>query len=120
MSGTDSAACDPRHVSPFNTFDPDHAMLRGFTDSTGVEWRVWEVLPTRAGLVQTADALARTTTSLKETPFANGWLCFESSTSKRRLAPIPDDWDRVEQQILVEYCLKATDVPLRRRNRASA
>jgi hypothetical protein len=93
-------------------------MLRGFTDSTGVEWRVWEVFPTRAGMPSGAEALSRT--SLKETPFANGWLCFESVDAKRRLAPIPPGWEFASGEILAEFCLQATIVPLRRRHRIEA
>jgi hypothetical protein len=90
-------------------------MLRGFIDSTGVEWRVWEVLPTTA---DTARGLATFGTSLKETPYANGWLCFESLAAKRRLAPIPEGWDKCCGEDLAQLCLRATVVPLRRRHRA--
>jgi hypothetical protein len=93
-------------------------MLRGFTDSTGVEWRVWEVFPTRAGVPNGAETLSRT--SLKETAFANGWLCFESADAKRRLAPIPPGWEFVTGDVLAELCLQATVVPLRRRYRIEA
>jgi hypothetical protein len=89
-------------------------MLRGFTDSTGVEWRVWEVFPTRAGVPSGAEALSRT--SLKETPFANGWLCFESTDAKRRLAPIPRGWEFATGEILAEFCRQAAVVPVRRRH----
>ena len=91
-------------------------MLRGFIDSTGVEWRVWEVLPSTAG-VTTSVSFART--SLRETPFANGWLCFECETCKKRLAPIPEGWDSAAAEVLAELCVRATDVPQRRRKRAS-
>lgn len=88
-------------------------MLRGFTDSTGVEWRVWEVFPSRASKPSSVDTLSRT--SLKETPFANGWLCFESAESKRRLAPIPEGWEFLPARRLDQLCREATVVPLRRR-----
>jgi hypothetical protein len=86
-------------------------MLRGFTDSTGVEWRVWEVFPTKG-----ADTLATSThTSLQETPFANGWLCFESTIEKRRLAPIPDGWEFRELPALEDLCRQAAPVTSKRR-----
>lgn len=84
-------------------------MLRGFTDTTGVEWRVWEVVPSRAAIATSSVAQSRT--SLSTTPYANGWLCFESELEKRRLAPIPPGWELVapgdiaqllEQAIVVE------------------
>ena len=86
-------------------------MLRGFTDSTGVEWRVWEVFPTREGrsFVETSS------TSLKETPFANGWICFESPVEKRRLAPIPVGWEFNEISSLEDLCRQASPVSVKKR-----
>lgn len=86
-------------------------MLRGFTDSTGVEWRVWEVFPTKAGQA----FIDSSHTSLKETPFANGWLCFESPAEKRRLAPIPVGWEFNDPPFLEELCRKAAPVTSKRR-----
>ena len=90
-------------------------MLRGFTDSSGVAWRVWEVFPTRADVLTTAETFARS--SLKETPFANGWLCFESSHAKKRLAPIPPGWEFGNDESLERLCAEAEAVPLRRGSR---
>lgn len=86
-------------------------MLRGFIDSTGVEWRVWEVLPSKAAIGDHASSLA----SLQATAFANGWLCFESNDEKRRLAPIPPGWDAGAPEALERLCAQATVVPARRR-----
>ena len=88
-------------------------MLRGFTDSTGVEWRVLEVFPSRASKAGSADAFSRT--SLKDSPFENGWLCFESAHSKRRLAPIPTGWEFAPVKPLDQLCRDAEVVPVRRR-----
>jgi hypothetical protein len=85
-------------------------MLRGFTDSTGVEWRVWEVLPTAGG----PSAVQAFGKSLKETPFANGWLCFESSLEKRRLAPVPSGWEGHDPSVLQQLCQQALPVAVRR------
>jgi hypothetical protein len=100
-------------VARIRQFDRDHAMLRGFTDSTGVEWRVWEVYPTREVAPTSAEALAQS--RLKETAFENGWLCFESQIEKRRLAPIPSGWEFREVTTLEELCHQATPVPQRKR-----
>jgi hypothetical protein len=86
-------------------------MLRGFTDSTGVEWRVWEVFPTDGGL-SSADAMTRS--RLQETPFANGWLCFECPNEKRRLAPIPPGWEFRDFATLEQLCREAVPVSSRR------
>ena len=48
--------------------------LRTFTDEVGVEWRVWDCTSDLPGLL-------------------GGFLCFESSAEKRRLCPIPSDWE---------------------------
>lgn len=90
-------------------------MLRGFTDSTGVEWRVWEVFPTKAGATFVESSHTSLKTSLKETPFANGWLCFESPIEKRRLAPIPDGWEFRDLTALEALCRKAAPVVAKRR-----
>jgi hypothetical protein len=91
----------------------DHAMLRGFTDSTGVEWRVWEVIPSRAAMGTSTVTQSRT--SLDATPYANGWLCFESEDEKRRLAPIPPGWERLALEQISALLLQASPVHTRRR-----
>lgn len=91
-------------------------MLRGFTDSTGVEWRVWEVFPSKAEAVSAADTF--TLSSLKETAFKNGWLCFESTSEKRRLAPIPEGWEFRDVELLERLCSEA--MPVKPRVRTSA
>jgi len=89
-------------------------MLRGFTDSTGVEWRVWEVVPNKRSDRSNAE-LSRS--SLKDTIFANGWLCFESAHEKRRLAPIPSGWGFHDPRILEQLRDQALPVALTRRSR---
>jgi hypothetical protein len=88
-------------------------MLRGFTDSTGVEWRVWEVFPNQAG-TNTTNTEFLTRSSLKDTVYADGWLCFESGDQKRRLAPIPIGWQYKDLPILEQLLTKATPVASRR------
>ena len=86
-------------------------MLRAFTDSSGVEWRVWSVVPNVTAEATSAEALSQS--SLKNTAFANGWLCFESPREKRRLAPIPAAWEFDQPSRLEELCLQAAVVPSR-------
>lgn len=57
--------------------------MRVLLDSTGVRWMVFEV-KRPAGTGERASYLPE--------EFGDGWLCFESSTSKRRLTPIPPRW----------------------------
>jgi hypothetical protein len=65
------------------------AMLRNFRDRKGVDWLVWDVFPDARG------AQARPAEAIDVFPhpdLAEGWLCFESRSEKRRVTPIPPDW----------------------------
>jgi hypothetical protein len=75
--------------------------MRTITDATGVDWTVFEVR--RDG--QTTDQW-----SYLPEEFGDGWLCFESKYSKRRLTPIPDDWEELAQDDLVRMLNRATPV----------
>jgi len=90
-------------------------MLRAFTDSTGMEWRVWDVLPTTGGAL--SDPSPSHAGSLKHTAFANGWLCFESAIEKRRLAPIPNGWEFQEPPTLEQLRQQALPVQSREQRR---
>ena len=57
--------------------------MRTITDSTGVEWTVFEVKK-QGGPSERWSYLPD--------EFGNGWLCFDSEVSKRRLTPIPERW----------------------------
>jgi len=76
------------------------------------------VFPGRGPTAGGAEALSRS--SLKETPFANGWLCFESDGAKRRLAPIPPGWEFATGKVMEELWQQATAVPARRQGRFAA
>ena len=89
-------------------------MLRAFTDSTGVEWRVWEVLPNTVSDEAQA-AVVLSSASLSNTAYASGWLCFESFDEKRRLAPIPAGWHQRGPRELEHLCGCAAVVPRRPR-----
>lgn len=78
--------------------------LRNFTDSQGHTWRVWNVVPQYA--VERDQE--------KMTPgLQGGWLCFENSGEKRRLSPIPEDWESVGNEQLEAYCREAMPVHAR-------
>ena len=59
-----------------------HRILR---DARGVRWDIFAVY---------TDAPIAARRHL-EPPFSRGWLCFDSSGEKRRLAPIPPEWHRL-------------------------
>src|SRR5205085_2918870 len=90
---------------------------RTFLDSSGKRWEVWLVTPAAAER-RRADRRAASTAvpptiegfadrrrmqERRKSPFrrhvvvaseySDGWLCFESEGEKRRLAPVPDNWE---------------------------
>jgi hypothetical protein len=78
--------------------------LRNFTDSQGTAWRVWNVIPQYAA-VRDEDVM---------TPgLQGGWLCFDSGNEKRRLSPIPEDWESAGRDALEAYCRRAAAVQQR-------
>lgn len=78
--------------------------LRNFTDSLGGTWRVWNVIPQYA--VDRDEE--------KMTPgLQGGWLCFENGEEKRRLSPIPEDWENAGSDALEAYCRQASPVQAR-------
>ena len=103
---------------------------RVFRDKVGTEWQAWDVVPKiaeRRGNERRARALGPVQHERRgqwdrrvvegERPAVNtvlhgGWLCFEATEEKRRLTPIPGDWQRCAQSRLEEYCAEA--VPARR------
>ena len=67
---------------------------REFFDPQGRRWEVWEVHPR----VATRPVLPE---------LAEGWLAFESSWEKRRLAPIPPGWWDLSAEALQKLCQTA-------------
>jgi hypothetical protein len=111
---------------------------RSFRDASGREWEAWDVIPRlaerrveqrRQDETPAADAPQMETSEEAERRVRNerrqvgqrrvmlgglerGWLCFEHATEKRRLAPIPPDWPRCDDERLDRYCQAAK--PIRR------
>jgi hypothetical protein len=56
--------------------------LRTFTDPRGLEWQVWDVRP------EAFSEITPGTAGLE-----SGWLVFQSPSEKRRLCPIPPEWE---------------------------
>lgn len=69
--------------------------IRNFADSAGVHWQVWSTIPAMGGVAGA---------------FLQGWLTFDSGPQRRRLAPIPVDWERATDAQLRGYCERATIV----------
>src|SRR5215210_1410639 len=85
---------------------------RVFRDSRGVEWQAWDVVPQLTERREIERRMARKPVDHPDrrrdsdrrirggrrpgltAGLDNGWLCFEGSAEKRRLSPIPLDWQR--------------------------
>lgn len=79
--------------------------LRDFRDSQGTQWTVWSVAPSFTLLPSVAGAEGQ--------PLDQGWLCFESDTEKRRLAPVPEQWEKLDAGALGELLARAHPVARR-------
>jgi hypothetical protein len=77
--------------------------VREFTDTWGVEWRVWDVTPAvMHPITRSEEYMAN---------LQDGWLAFESSTEKRRLpAPYPANWRSLSLRELESLCQHASPV----------
>jgi hypothetical protein len=73
--------------------------LRSFTAGDGTQWNVWNVVPTLARNER------RLTLSVGMT---EGWLCFDSGVSKRRIVPVPLGWESWSDREL-ERALSSAD-----------
>ena len=98
---------------------------RIFRDSAGTEWQTWDVVPRlaerrvsdRRMTVSVAPGMERRRVEDRRirqgarptltSGLGGGWLCFEALLEKRRLCPIPDDWERCPTPRLEEYCRSA-------------
>jgi hypothetical protein len=80
-------------------------MLREFRDPHGKQWRVWDVNP----LLHRRRPLTRVARTLN-VPAA--WLCFECDDERRRLSPIPVDWETGDEALLQQLLSTARLVPI--------
>jgi hypothetical protein len=81
--------------------------VREFTDSRGVDWRVWDVTPVHMHPVTRGEDYMKN--------LQDGWLAFESGREKRRLeAPYPENWIKLPIPEIEELCRRASLVVRRR------
>jgi hypothetical protein len=85
--------------------------MRQFRDETGVEWRV-------SFTPRGSDAVSRE--NYLPEAYRGGWLVFESAQEKRRLAPVPANWEQLTTAELAALCSKASTQPARARAGAAA
>jgi hypothetical protein len=92
--------------------------VREYTDSDGVAWQVWEVIPQsverrklrerRVADRDQYDRRKRHEVRLRPSDGdVDGWLVFESFDVKKRLRPIPKDWNQASEVELESMCARA-------------
>ena len=69
---------------------------REFTDTKGTRWLVWSTTPTQGAVLGSE--------------MQKGWLTFESDGERRRLVPIPRDWEQAAADRMELYCRAAQAV----------
>jgi hypothetical protein len=103
--------------------DARSVLYREFRDSNGTRWRVWEVVPSAVtdevlsrlptAVPQNASAEIierRTVQNERRALWTKGWLLFESVSQRRRLIPIPSNWNLATEAELDTMCQSARDV----------
>ena len=68
--------------------------IHEFVDSRGVRWRVWSIIPSNARAVNPE--------------LRDGWLAFDSGTERRRVGPIPKEWEQMSPERLELLCRLAS------------
>lgn len=81
--------------------------VRRFQAPDGAYWTVWEVIPGRVSEFRSSFG------SHLPRDLADGWLCFDCGTEKRRLAPLPADWAERTEADLWFWCRAAAPVRAR-------
>ena len=98
---------------------------REFEDARGGRWMVWDVYPTLAERRRNQAGRPPGNRERRRTGerrihirpnMVAGWLAFESHNGeRRRLAPIPDGWNRADLELLRAWCTAAESAPPARR-----
>jgi hypothetical protein len=74
--------------------------LRGFIGDDGKEWQVWDTRPAvrSPNAKPSPDALGEIARISKKRE--RGWLTFTADADRRRLSPIPKDWETADESRL--------------------
>jgi hypothetical protein len=101
---------------------------RIFVDTEGVEWQAWDVMPKAVerrfanrrvaregvGFPDRRRSTERRQVNGRWSPLTSGlrdgWLCFDAEGMRRRLTPIPGDWEDCDYGALEAYCRSAIPV----------
>ena len=96
--------------------------LREFPDSLGRIWQAWDTYPKGANSSGTgestfskymADQVVRggTQPSSVRHQYEAGWLTFKSDDQRRRLAPVPAEWETADEATMRGYLDSAHESP---------
>ena len=93
--------------------------LREYRDASGIDWKVWDVparfAPKRSGVDRRGTSERREAGDRRRTTpppeWIHGWICFQASAEKRRLCPLPPDWEDAPLERLEQY--QALALPVR-------
>lgn len=85
--------------------------MREFSDASGVAWKAFRAIPHSSPSGRE---------KVLPEAFRDGWLVFECHAERRRLAPIPEDWEELGDDELARLCGEAVVVPARTRGRRAA
>ena len=95
--------------------------LREFVAQDGRSWQVWDTHPAGTSKETSASALSRYLSAIDPSGsvqpalvrerFQSGWLTFTCGMERRRLAPIPSDWQNVDDMALMRLLTESTEAP---------
>ena len=89
---------------------------RSFRDEIGRSWDVWDVLPTAVERRIARSAPRPVPIERRKVPenrlvvpepLKRGWLAFQSGRERRRLVPIPNDWNDMTVSELLDLLHQA-------------
>ena len=80
---------------------------RTFDSPDGIAWNVWEVIPGQVSEFRSTHG------SHLPRQMADGWLCFDCGSEKRRLYPLPPEWANRTEAELWFLCRAAEPVRAR-------
>jgi hypothetical protein len=86
-------------------------VLRNITDPDGVAWQVWAVLPVAIEPHRILDPRTGVDRLPLPPEYASGWIAFESASGeRRRVGPLPDGWDTLDDGALLAVLARAARV----------
>lgn len=76
--------------------------IREFADAQGRHWRVWDTYPGKSGVPPVAPLAVE---------LAGGWLTFAAGRERKRLVPIPPNWEEAPEEQLARWLTEAAPRP---------